>query len=80
MLSDSNTKAPGVYQFTVHNQEALPLKLFKNDVNKQDNPSSAINASVKVTNKETGSRREILFQYLMVKVEPQLCCFPEPMR
>ncbi|MBE5980298.1 MAG: doubled motif LPXTG anchor domain-containing protein [Paenibacillaceae bacterium] len=56
VLSDSNTKAPGVYQFTVHNQEALPLKLFKNDVNKQDNPSSAINAFVKVTNKETGKQ------------------------
>lgn len=56
VLSDSNTKAPGVYQFTAHNQEALPLKLFKNDVNKQDNPSSAINASVKITNKETGKQ------------------------
>lgn len=56
VLSDSNTKAPGVYQFTVHNQEALPLRLFKNDVNKQDNPSSAINAFVKVTNKETGKQ------------------------
>ena len=56
VLSDRNTKAPGVYQFTVHNQEALPLKLFKNDINKQDNPSSAINAFVKVTNKETGKQ------------------------
>ncbi|MFW6680136.1 doubled motif LPXTG anchor domain-containing protein [Lacrimispora sp. AGF001] len=56
VLSDSNTKAPGVYQFTVHNQEALPLKLFKNDVNKQDNPSSAISAFVKVTNIENGKQ------------------------
>ena len=56
VLSDNNTKAPGVYQFTVHNQEALPLKLFKNDINKQDNPSGSLNAFVKVTNKETGKQ------------------------
>lgn len=56
VLSGDNTKAPGVYQFTVHNQEALPLKLFKNDVNKQDNPSGSIHAFIKVTNKETGKQ------------------------
>ncbi|MDW2800467.1 doubled motif LPXTG anchor domain-containing protein [Clostridium boliviensis] len=56
VLSGDDTKAPGVYQFTVHNQEALPLKLFKNDVNKQDNPSGSIHASIKVTNKETGKQ------------------------
>ena len=53
VLSDTNTKAPGVYQFTVHNQEALPLKLFKNDADKQENPSNAIRAFIKITNKET---------------------------
>ena len=50
VLSGNNTKAPGVYQFIAHNQEALPLKLVKKDINNKDNPAGTMNAFIKVTN------------------------------
>jgi uncharacterized surface anchored protein len=54
VLTGDDTVTPGVYDFKAHNQEALPLKLIKNDVNKQDNPGSTITVSMKITEKETG--------------------------
>ncbi|ADL06780.1 doubled motif LPXTG anchor domain-containing protein [Lacrimispora saccharolytica] len=56
VLTGSNTVTPGVYGFEAHNQEALPLKLIKNDVNKQDNPGNSIAVTMKIMNKETGSQ------------------------
>jgi len=56
VLTGSNTVTPGVHSFEAHNQEALPLKLIKNDVNKTDNPGSSIAVSMKVTEKETGKQ------------------------
>lgn len=56
VLTGSSTTAPGVYNFTAHNQEAMPLKLIKNDVNKSDNPDGAITAYMKVTDKSTGKQ------------------------
>lgn len=56
VLTGSGTSAPGVYSFTAHNQEALPLKIIKNDVNKSDNPDDAIAAFMKVTDKATGNQ------------------------
>ena len=56
VLTGSNTVTPGVYSFEAHNQEALPLKLIKNDVNKPDNPGSSIAVSMKVTDKDTGKQ------------------------
>lgn len=49
VLSGNNTKAPGVYRFTAHNQEALPLKLVKKDINSPDNPTETMNAFIKVS-------------------------------
>ncbi|WP_077612821.1 doubled motif LPXTG anchor domain-containing protein [Clostridium sp. Marseille-P2415] len=57
VLTGSGTVSPGVYGFKAHNQEALPLKLIKNDVNKSDNPDGAITAFMKVTDAET--RRQV---------------------
>ncbi len=54
VLTGSSTAAPGVYSFTAHNQEALPLKLIKNDVNKSDNPADTVKAVMKITDKATG--------------------------
>lgn len=56
VLADENTVLPGVYEFKAHNQEALPLKVFKNDINRQDNPDSSISAIIKVTDKKTGKQ------------------------
>ncbi|WP_124067234.1 doubled motif LPXTG anchor domain-containing protein [Clostridium sp. E02] len=53
VLSNGETKAPGVYRFEAHNQEALPLKLIKNDWNKQENPDGSIKVVLKVTDQET---------------------------
>jgi uncharacterized surface anchored protein len=56
VLADENTILPGVYEFKAHNQEALPLKIFKNDINRQDNPDASIKATIKVTDKKTGNQ------------------------
>ena len=56
ILTGSNTVTPGVYSFEAHNQEALPLRLIKNDVNKPDNPGSSIAVSMKVMDEETGTQ------------------------
>ena len=54
VLTDESTILPGVYEFKAHNQEAIPLKLLKNDVNRQENPDAFIKTIMKVTDKNTG--------------------------
>ena len=56
VLTGDNTVTPGVYDFKAHNQEALPLNLIKNDVNKSDNPGGSITASMKIMEKESGKQ------------------------
>ncbi len=56
VLTDESTVLPGVYGFKAHNQEAIPLKLLKNDVNRQENPDSSIKTIMRVTDKNTGTR------------------------
>jgi uncharacterized surface anchored protein len=56
VLTGNNTVTPGVYGFKAHNQEALPLRLIKNDVNKSDNPGGSVAVFMKITEKETGNQ------------------------
>lgn len=56
VLTGNNTITPGVYGFKAHNQEALPLRLIKNDVNKTDNPGSSVAVFMKIIEKETGKQ------------------------
>lgn len=56
VLADENTVLPGVYEFKAHNQEALPLKIFKNDINRQDNPDTSIQTVIKVVDKKSGKQ------------------------
>jgi uncharacterized surface anchored protein len=56
VLTGNNTVTPGVYGFKAHNQEALPLRLIKNDVNKSDNPGGSVAVFMKITEKETGKQ------------------------
>lgn len=53
VLTGNETKAPGVYEFTVENQEAKNLRIIKNDIKKSDNPSGNVGVKVKITDPVT---------------------------
>jgi uncharacterized surface anchored protein len=56
VLTGDKTVTPGSYEYKAYNEEAMPLKLMKNDVNKQDNPKNGIQVFMKVTEKGTGKQ------------------------